>query len=407
MQQQAEKNLTRLAVDKRTYQLSPRETAFIDDCKEKYLPNGFIFSAWNVFSFENTSGSANPFLGMFKEMTWTFIVTIIMGFLVLLFTFDSISGEKESGTLSLALSNSFSRGTLLFSKWAAAIVTMMIMLIIGVIVSLLIVIISGQVQFTTQLLVEVTGFVIFGLFFLASMAAFGLLTSVLTHNSNISLLISLSIWLLFSVIIPNSTTFAAKRLFSIDHEEVIQERIEQIFDDLDKNAPEGSWYYNGTNLFQPEHELRAALQMKRFSAQKQIRDAYHNDMFHQFNRTRLLSVISPICSFEYLTESAIGGGYARFKKVWEDLHVYQSQFLQFFKDRDMADEESPHWYNPFEDCSTSRKPVNFSEVPQFSEQLMSLGERLASSVKYVLMNILYCGGVFFISFVIFVRYDVR
>ena len=38
MQEQAESNVGRLAVDKRIYLMQPRQNSFIADCKEKYLP---------------------------------------------------------------------------------------------------------------------------------------------------------------------------------------------------------------------------------------------------------------------------------------------------------------------------------------------------------------------------------
>ena len=58
------------------------------------------------------------------------------------------------------------------------------------------------------------------------------------------------------------------------------------------------------------------------------------------------------------------------------MHVHQQQFLQFFKEKDMNDPDSPHWYNPVEDYSTTRKPVNFEEVPIFKESVISASERI-------------------------------
>ena len=53
----AGQSATELAVRRQTYSLKPRANAFISDAKEKYLPNAVVFSAWNVFSFQNKSGS--------------------------------------------------------------------------------------------------------------------------------------------------------------------------------------------------------------------------------------------------------------------------------------------------------------------------------------------------------------
>ncbi|MFX0199933.1 MAG: hypothetical protein ACFFCW_27740, partial [Candidatus Hodarchaeota archaeon] len=115
----------------------------------------------------------------------------------------------------------------------------------------------------------------------------------------------------------------------------------------------------------------------------------------------------PIALFDYMNEAVVGGGYARFRKVWSDLHRYQVQFLQFFKTIDAADPNSPHWYNPYEDYSTTKKPVAFEQVPLFEEKPLSLAARLSFLRNYLALMVLYIGVVFSLILVLFLRYDVR
>lgn len=407
MQNDAQSNASELATRQRTYQLQPRSNGFIADCKEKYLPNAITFNAYNVFSFLNRSGSTNPFLYQFQELNWSFITTLIISFVVMLFTFDAVSGEKEARTLAITLSNSFSRGILLLGKYASAITTTMLITMIGMIFSVLIILISNQVILVGQFLLEWAGFLLLQLLLISSMAAFGLLSSVLVKNSNVSLLIALTFWLFFAVVIPNSATFFARKIFAIEKENSIQSKIDQAFEDLNRNAPEGSWSMNHSLPFAPEHRLRADLQMKRMETAKLIQDGYYHDMFRQFEKTRYLTSLSPLSLFEYMIESVVGGGYARFKKMWNDIHIYQSQFLSFFKNVDMNDTDSPHWYNPNEDVSTTRKPVIFEEVPIFAEQVLSAAERSKYGRFYFLILALYTALIFFFAFMRFVKYDVR
>lgn len=400
-------NATVLAVNHRTYVLRPRDNGFIADAKERYLPNAIVYSAWNVFGFENRSGSTNPFLVTFDELNWAFIAGLVASFIALLFTFDAVSGEKETKTLALALSNSFSRGTLLAGKYASAVFTVMAVLLPGIIVSALIILLSGGVAVDSALAMEAAGFVVVTGLLVAVMAAFGLLASVASRNVNVSLLIALSLWLLFAVVIPNSSLFVAKNAFAVERAEAVRDKVNRAFEDLNKNAPKGSWMMHSSNPFLPQHKLRADLQMKRLTAEKQIRDAYYGEMFRQFERTRLVSLASPVSLFEYLTEAVVGGGYPRFRKVWQDVHTFQSQFLNFYMALDIADKASPHWYNPNEDVSTTRKPVAFEKVPQFTEKPMSLGERAASVLRYLVIGVFYACAVFLVTYVLFVRYDVR
>jgi ABC-type transport system involved in multi-copper enzyme maturation permease subunit len=398
---------TQLAVRHQTFTLRPRANGFIADAKERHLPNAIEFSAWNVFGFQNRSGSANPFLVRFDELSWTYIAGLIVSFIALLFTFDAVSGEKEIKTLALSLANPVSRATLLWGKLASAVLSVMAMVLIGTLTSLVIVLVLGRGGFTAALAGEAAGFLVITALLAGTFAACGLFASVVARSSNVSLLLALAFWLAFSVAIPNSRAFIAKTFFPIESSETVARNVAAAFDDLNKNAPPGSWMMHGGNPFLPQHELRANLQMKRMVAEKGLRDAYYRKMFGQFERTRLVTAISPVSVFEYLAEAAAGGGYLRFRKAWDDMHIYQAQFLSFFKALDAADTGSPHWYNPNENVSTTRKPVAFEKAPQFEERPMSLADRLGPALKYLIINVFMLSAIYFAAFVVFVRYDVR
>ena len=96
LREKAENSLTSLAIDQNHISLKPRSNAFISGAKENYTPNRFRYSAYNIYDFSVKHGSINPYLSSFHEMNWTFIIAIIVSFVVLLFTFDSISGEKDA-----------------------------------------------------------------------------------------------------------------------------------------------------------------------------------------------------------------------------------------------------------------------------------------------------------------------
>lgn len=407
MRDLAGQGASQLAVRRQTLTLRPRANAFISDAKEKYLPNAFVYSAWNVFGFENKSGSANPFLKRFDELSWTFIAALIVSFIALLFTFDAVSGEKESKTLALSLANPVSRGALLAGKLGSAVLSVMVLVAAGVLVSLIVVLVLGPGGFTAALAGEVAGFLALATLLAGTFAALGLFASVVARSSNVSLLLALSFWLAFSVVVPNASTFVAKSFFPIPSSESVQKNVDAAFDDLNRSAPPGSWSMNSNNPFLPQHELRADLQTKRLQAEKGIRDAYYAAIFRQFDRTRLATALSPVSLFEYLAEAAAGGGYPRFRKAWEDMHVYQEQFLSFFKALDAADKDSPHWYNPHENVSTTRKPVAFEKVPQFAERPMPFAARVGPALKYLLINAFVLSFVYLLTFLLFVRYDVR
>ena len=407
MQEDAGINASQLAVSRRNFDLRPRDNSFMDDAKEKYLPNAIVYSAWNVFGVKSKNDSANPLLAKYDELTWAFVVALLVSFVALLFTFDAVSGEKESKTLSLELSNPVPRSALLAGKFVSAVASVTAIVAVGVGVSLLILIATGAAGLSTAAAGEALAFLGAAALLAAVMAAFGLLCSVLARRSNVSLLLALCVWLLFAVVIPNSSGFVAKAVYPIERAEAVQKRVDKALDDLSKAAPPGSWMMNSDNPFLPQHELRANLQRKLLAAEKAIRDDYYRAMFRQFERTRGVTAISPAASFGYLAEAVVGGGYARFRKAWDDIHVYQGQFQSWFTALDARDPKSPHWYNPSEDVSTTREKVSFDVVPQFEERPMTAAERGRAALPYAAVMAVMACLAYGAAYALFVRYDVR
>lgn len=402
-------NITNLAVKRQLYQLSPRNNKIISDCHEDFLPNTIQYSAYNVFSFWASGGGGvhNPFMKRSQKMSWSFIIIMMISFLAMVFSFDSISGEKEDKTLALTISNPVPRATLLIGKFISIVSVLSMIVLVGLIVGLIIILIKGSLQLDTGFYVETIGFFLVSILFISVFTAFGLFSSMVTRKPNVSLLISLCMWLFFVIFIPNSASFWALKLFPIKSEIQVTKEIKSDYNDLNRNAPPGSWASNGGNPFFPNHELRANLQMSFLLNDKEHKDAHYQEMMGQFEKTRNLITISPVSLYDYSIESFFGGGYLRFKKNWEDMHVYQEQFLAFFKARDAEDEKSPHWYNPYEGYSTSRLAVSVEEVPVYSEKDIPMVQRLKYMLKYAAILFMYCAIVMVFCIVRFNRYDTR
>ena len=400
------KNVSRVATYQDHYIISPRDNGIIADCKESVLPNDFTYSAYNVYEFSIRHNSTNPLLKRSDSLTWVFIISMFLSFVTLLFSFDSISGEKEDRTLALVFSNPVSRKSFLLSKLLSIVAVVVGMAIVGMLISLIILALSGKVLLNANFFMEVACFSLVSLLFITVFASFGLLSSAVTRYSNVSLLISLCFWLFSAVVIPNTSVFWANKLFPIPTADKVQQVMNEELEDLRRNAPKGSWS-SSDDPFYKRHELRADIQMKLMNARKKHSDAYYLQMFQQFEKTRNFTLISPIAQFEYINEAFLGGGYLRFKKNWNDMHIFQEQFLQWFKDIDAKDPNTPHWYNPYEGLSTSKQEVAVDQIPQYQEKLAPFSQRLQFIAGYLIAMIVMIALFFGLCFYFFVRYDVR
>lgn len=400
-------NVSNVATFQMDFVTAPRGNSAIADCKENYLPNRITYNAYNVFDYSVRHDSNNPLLSRGESLSWSFIVSMFLSFITLLFAFDAISGEKEERTLALVFSNAIPRRTFLCSKLLSIITVVGLMELIGIIVSILILVFSGKVLLDGDFLFETVGFIVISLLFITTFAVFGLFSSVVTRYSNVSLLISLCFWLFAAVIIPNTSVFWAKKLFAIPTSDEVAQLRQQASDDINNNAPEGSWFASETEPFNSRHQLRANNLMNMMLSDKKYNDAYYQQQFQQFEKTRNFTLLSPIAQFDYMNEAFLGGGYLRFRKNWDDLHVFQEQYLQWFKDIDAKDTDSPHWYNPREHYSTSKKPVAVDQIPQYQEQIASFGQRFEFIGGYLIAMIITIAVLFMACFYFFTRYDVR
>jgi ABC-type transport system involved in multi-copper enzyme maturation permease subunit len=411
IKQDAEAGITNVALakrrEKRNYLFEPLVNGFIEDAKLQFLPNNIVYNAFNVYGYSVSHKTSNPYLYLLNDLNWGFILSIITSFAILLLSYDAISGEREQQTLKLILSNSLSRGVLLFGKYASIVISGILMILPGLLVSLIILLISGILRINSYLAFEIIGFIVVSILLIAVISALGLFCSVISRSATVSLLICLTLWAVFLVFSPNLAVFAADQLFKIKNSETINEEVKLAQDAINKAAPEGSWSMNRSNPFYPKHELRARNQTNLMNAEKHIKDEWYSSQFRQYEIASWFTYFSPISLFGEVSESLLGSGYPRFRKNWDDLHTYQNQFLAWFKAMDAKDPKSPHWYNPYDDCSTSREKIKFEEIPLYAERLMTIPHRLTKAAPGILLLVVYSFLLFGISVLMFNRYDVR
>ncbi len=395
-----ERGLVQLAHRILNQDFGPRSNSFISNSREKYLPQRFEYNSFHVPTFHPLAMSHNPLIES-RPLSWMFIISIIISFTVLLLAYDTVSGEKEARTLALSLSNSVSRGLVLFGKYLSVILSTILVLVPGIALSLVIILSSGKISITRGTLVEIGFFLAVAILFVACITAFGILASVLTHRANVSLVAALSFWLLFVVVVPNTAIYWTQSLFPIEKMENVMRRIDMEREDIEKQMPEG-WSENRSSYM----ENRAKLENDLLAAEMKVRRDWYNQMFSQYERTRLITALSPISIFEYLCEAVVGGGYLRFRKNWRDMNSFQLEYLQFVKETDAKDSESSHQLNPGT-WFGSHEPVDIAEVPFFKEKAPSFPERFSHAGIYLLLMVIYTAAAFALSFVLFVRYDVR
>ncbi len=182
-------------------------------------------------------GSDNPFLAMFLAVDVVFIFKIVLSALAILFAYNTISGEREDGTLKLVLSNSIPRDTVVLGKYLGGMLLLFPIVLVSLIVALLIAISSPVTGFDGNDIVHIA--LIFGvsLLYVSTWYLLGLLLSIWTKEAATTLILSMFIWVVLTSVHANVVTFAVDK-FSPYQSQPESAFLQPAFDVWDEYKPE-------------------------------------------------------------------------------------------------------------------------------------------------------------------------
>ena len=332
----------------------------------------YSWSANWWLQYPQDTSRKNDSLPNFTELDWTFIIGLVLSFMAILFTYDAISGERETGTLSLLMANSVSRATVLLAKFIGAFLSIMVPLIIGILLNLLIVNTSDLVSFDGSEWARIGIILVISAIYLSIFLWLGLFISSQFSNSSSSLLTLLLIWIVFVVLIPNTMGVLASGFKQVPPRSEISRTKKAKEDEIDTRHKEGDKLYRtGSPSDQPPKievlRMWADYLNEHADAKNRIEDEHLNKQFAQIEFTQQITRLSPAAIYKYAVESFAGTGFARHKRFVQQSRRYRQQFVDFIKSEDSGDNESHHIYLVKE--GLSQKPVPFNSIPKFSEKL--------------------------------------
>ena len=384
----AEESLGRLAMrgPGEIYRL-PSRFKFCADGADELIPNaipiaeregaargGAVGEAYNwreVWTLEYLPSNHSSDATTLIKIDWVFI-GIFMSFFVILFTFDAIAGERAHGTLSLMMSNQISRGQMLFAKYLGAFFTLMVPLVIGVLMNLLVIYLSGNIPFNSSDCLRILGMI--GLFALhISIFIFlGLFFSSRVSNAITSLVWLLLTWVCLAFIFPSLIGLFVGTLDPIPSIEIVSSRKRaQLANIEDEFRPtellETTQLSEAPSPDNPSATRRWATYFtRRYETKTRIADEHVDQQLRQVKLARELTQISPIVCFQYAMEGLANTGIVSYMDFVKQARRYRQTFIDFIKTEDRNDPESLHIYPVRE--GLSQKPVDPNAVPRFEER---------------------------------------
>jgi ABC-type transport system involved in multi-copper enzyme maturation permease subunit len=342
-------------------------------------------------------------------LDWAFIVGVVLSFVAILFTFDAISGEREGGTLALAMSNPVPRGTFLLSKFFGAFIAIAVPMLMGMVLSLLIVTLSGVVSLSGDEWAQIGLMGALSLIYVALFIGVGLAVSSRMAHSTTSLILLLTVWTVVVALIPNTLGSVVKPLRKVPPQREFSQQQRATAEVLEfRGEPlEELFKYGSPSQPNPQREAVehwATPMTQWIDDNTRLNDARLDTQFAQVQLARQIRRISPAVIYTYAMESLAGTGFERHRQFVQSARRYRGQFVTFIQEADRADPDSFHIYYLKEGLSS--KPVSFEAVPRFVEPSGVGVAMRAALVDFGLLVVMAVVG-FMASYAAFLRCSVR
>jgi len=117
---------------------------------DAFVPDEVVTARSGLFHAIKEAGLDNPHLSLFGGVDFLFNVMFVVSLAALIFTYDSISGEKQAGTLALMIANAVPRSRILLSKIVGNYVVLLIPLTFSTLISLIILDMSPDVSILSR-----------------------------------------------------------------------------------------------------------------------------------------------------------------------------------------------------------------------------------------------------------------
>ena len=355
---------------------------------------------WQLLYLPATLNSKNIRPDTIK-VDWIFVIGYVLSLIAILFTFDSISGERGQGTLRLTLANPVPRHTVLIGKFLGALISIGVPFTLTVLINLLVVSTSGNVQFGTEAWSRLGIIFLIALLYLCLFLALGLLVSSRVQQNAASLVVLLLIWVTFVVFMPSTLASIASGFSNPMTDDEFYEHRTQLQNEL-KNEYEAR--LQNTHEFSLKRIQLGGEYVTNEAAQRERLSQKHLDQQHaQIQLARSVTRISPLAIVQHLLEVFAATGFERHLQFVENVQQYAREYREFVTDMDRADPDSLHIIGIRE--GMSKKPISPESIPIF-EDTLSLNRDFNTAATDLLLLVLFFVVLLSGAYLAFVRLEV-
>ena len=372
--------------------------------------------------------SDDPMLAAFQFLDPTFVVLIVLSLIAILFTYNAVNGEKESGTLKLVFANRVSKAEYIVGKlvgsWLAILAPVLISFLVGVLLLVLL-----GVNLSASSWGQYAIFVFASILYATCFMLLGVFVSALTHRSSVSFLILLVVWICAVLIVPKAATMLAGRAMPVATVDEIESKLAS-FSGQTRTEGMTAMMKRSRELFRSGSEMKpedrqkmiATLQQENETRRKEMEQKIteysarvYEDYYNQKSGQELLAFslakLSPASQFQLATMKLSGTDVALKKRYEDAMKEYKTQYSTYaqqkggggFNFRMSAGRGS----TSASMTGPTQTKINVSEMPKFKDPDYSFGTSVVGALFDLGLLMLFNVFAFVGAFVAFLRFDMR
>lgn len=354
------------------------------------------------------------------RIDWVFIIKITFSLFAIIFTFDSVCGEREQGTLTLMCANSVSRSSVLLGKYLGALGTLLIPLMVGVILNLLIIVsgVLGTVSLQTEHWLRIGILIVASVVYVSLFIFLGLLVSTSVHRSSSTLLFLLAFWVALVIIHPNFGAVIARNVLKIETRDQLRQKVRA---QQREGREELLERFNSGKIKTQERFSKIAEEVLSPRA-KRINDMESEHRHALAERRRLarrIAMASPAAIYQYIAEAIADSGFERQQRFLSAVKNHYPVYENYVREK--VGKVSPLGRMPtwrirrdidgervtFETPSPQEYEGDMSDFPYFTESKWSVIDSLRLSLSSLAVLFLWNVLLFVAAHYVFVKRDLR
>ena len=390
--------------------------------------------------------SGNIFIDHFYRIDLIFIFQFVLSLLALLFAYDAIAGERETGTMRLTMSHPVRRGNILAAKYLGAMTCLMLPLIMSFIIALIWIVSTGSIVLGGNDFLRIAGILLTSIIYLSAIYLIGLFISAWAHRTATVLMLSLFVWVVLVLVYPSlsvslidqltspvdSRIFSAEKAIRQTLDTVTKEGQEylknnRIEDESGKLNPEENWQLHISigdgsiamriefkaydwSAIHPESEkfiphvirYHQFLTPLRFQAAEKIGllrlPALEQLRFRRARIARNLLRLSPAAMYNLATQAWAGTDLYGVEDFFETARQYRRTLVNYFYDKDAF--SSRQWF------ASDKGVIDVDDLPRFVYRRADLWTNASRALPDLQLLLLLNLTLFLVTFAIFVRQEI-